>query len=191
MIAEKEQKELFEFEKPKRTFSGIGRIFSFPKSSFGITLSLERAIFISITIIMMMVVIYALGVERGKVLGRRLSASWPRQAQMLAPAVTIALPAKPTAQPIAAQGFTSPKDKTTIQPQAKDGSYTIVAATFSNKDAAQTEAERLKKNGFDAYLAKSDSYFQVRIGAYLSKEIGQKVLVRVRKIHKDAYFKLR
>ncbi|MDD5428839.1 MAG: hypothetical protein PHI58_06385 [Candidatus Omnitrophica bacterium] len=68
MDEEKFQKELFEFEKPKRFLPRLSDFF--PKADFErnviLTLTLDRAVIITIGIIMTMVVIYALGVESGK-----------------------------------------------------------------------------------------------------------------------------
>src|SRR3989338_2025093 len=59
------QKELFEFSPPKkRRFSGFGRLFK--SNDLVVRLSAERMVFILIASLMLMVVIYALGVERGK-----------------------------------------------------------------------------------------------------------------------------
>ena len=68
MDDEKYQKELFQFEKPKRLFPRLAKIL--PKADFEgrvlITFTLERIVFISIGILMIMVLTYALGVERGR-----------------------------------------------------------------------------------------------------------------------------
>jgi len=69
---DKPQKELFEFEKPKRRFRGFPNLF--PKADFGanfaVMLTLEKAVFIVIAVIMLLVVVFALGVERGKSITR-------------------------------------------------------------------------------------------------------------------------
>lgn len=172
MEEEKYQKELFEFEKPKRPFPRLGNIF--PKPDFegriSITFGLERLIFISIGIIMLMVIVFALGVERGKVAARTL----PRP-----PAIPIhgKLMAKPA--PEAVQDFSKP--------------YTIVAAAFRRKDTAMQEFNKLKREGFDVTLVQSDSYFQIRVGTYPDKDSAgsKKALARIRQFYKEAYFKLR
>ena len=70
MEEEHYQKELFEFDKPKRSFPRLTGIL--PKSDFdgkiAISLTLEKLIFIAIGIIMLMVIVFALGVEKGKAL---------------------------------------------------------------------------------------------------------------------------
>ena len=172
MEEEKYQKELFEFEKPKRSFPRLGNIF--PKPDFDgrilITFGLERLIFMSIGIIMLTVIVFALGVERGKVIARPLPRprAIPIQGKVMI---------KPT--PAAVQDFSRP--------------YTIVAAAFRRKDIAVQELNKLKRRGLDATLVQSDSYFQVRVGAYPDKDsVGsQKALAVIRQFYKDAYFKLK
>jgi len=189
MVDEKEQKELFEFEPPKRTFLRIGKIFPLPANNLGIKIPFERAIFISIGIIMALVVVYALGVERGKSMKLREIARLARQVK-----APVATPASPAPLKIASRPATvqvSVKNSEIVQPKPENGIYTIVVVTFSNQNMAQQEVVRLKKEGFDAYVAPSNSYFQVRIGSYPSKESGQKMLNKVRRVYKDAYFKVK
>ncbi len=163
-----EQKELFEFEKPKKPLFRIARILSFPKAGLGITVPVERAIFIIIGVILALVIVYALGVEKGKAMGTRVAiATQPK-----------GLKAVPAARPVA-------------QAPVAMNPYTIIAATFSNRVSAQEEINRLKRNGFDAYLVETNSHFQARVGSYPTRANAQAVLDRVRKTYKDAYLKLR
>lgn len=170
MEEEKYQKELFEFEKPKRSFPGLRKIFPRPdfEGRISITFGLERLIFISIGIIMLLVIVFALGVERGKAASGALPRPQPAQVKT----EKVAAPAVP-------QDFSKP--------------YTIVAAAFRRKDTAIQELNKLKREGFDATVVQSDSYFQVRIGAYPDKDsvLSKKALARIRQFYKDAYFKLR
>jgi len=68
MEEEKYQKELFEFEKPKKIFPRFANIFSRSEleKSFSVVLTLDKIILIAIGMIMLMVIIYALGVESGR-----------------------------------------------------------------------------------------------------------------------------
>jgi len=69
MQEERYQKELFiEFEKPKKPFSKINML---PGRDFTVILTLEKLVFLVIGIIMLLVVIYALGVERGRTIMRK------------------------------------------------------------------------------------------------------------------------
>jgi hypothetical protein len=71
------QKELFEeLQAPKRQPRRFGRLFQ--RGDFSISLNAERIVFVSIGIIMLLVVFFALGVERGKAVSANLSQSMRR-----------------------------------------------------------------------------------------------------------------
>jgi cell division protein FtsN len=184
---EERQKELFEFDKPKSAFSGIGRIFNLKKGDifenrFAITLSIERLIILSIAVIMFMVVTYALGVERGKAAIRNSPVVTVARAIVTTqPAISI--------KPVAPVVPVRPVAPVAVKPAAVNKPYTIVAVTFSSKDYAAIEAGKLKKNGFDAWVYPNNSYFQVRIGAYDTKESAQPVLNKLKRVYRDAYIK--
>lgn len=186
MEEEREQKELFEFQKPKRPLRGLGKIFSgaaFDGRRFALVLTLDRVIFISIGLIMLMVVIYALGVERGRSVNvKEAPPAMPRQ--LARPIVTPAAP-QVAAAPVAVAA------KSKQLPAYKP--YTIIAVTFSKSEWAANEASRLKKDGFDAYVSFSAPYYVVCIGAFGDKESpeSQQALKKVRRVYKDARFKLK
>ncbi|MFA6320690.1 MAG: SPOR domain-containing protein [Candidatus Omnitrophota bacterium] len=215
MDEEKYQKELFEFEKPKRFLPRLSDFF--PKADFErnviLTLTLDRAVFITIGIIMTMVVIYALGVESGK---SRSAATETEQQEAVAvtpvvvnaPVVNQAAPVQPARLPLPAKPAPAikaaalPVVKAQAQPvvsrpaaiinnRAKP--YTIVAVTLTRKDTALFEINKLKRQGIDAFIAQKGNYFQVCVGAYSDKTDAQsqKDLKKVRRLYKDAYLKLR
>ena len=49
----------------------------------------------------------------------------------------------------------------------------------------------MKKEGFDAYLAQNDPYFVVCVGGYSNRDAAQAVFLKIKRINKDAYIKLR
>ena len=177
MEEEKYQKELFEFEKPKSRLPRFGRIF--PRGNFAVTLGMEKLVLISIGIIIFMVIIYALGIERG----RRLGVAPVVQNRVI---VHAPLKASPVPQE---KAVTIPVKAPLIQGQAKP--YTIVAAAFTTRDKALEEADRLKKGSFDSFVAESAPYFLACVGAYADKESAKPTLGKIRKIYKDAYLKLK
>ena len=188
MDEEKYQKELFEFEKPKRFFPKLSNFF--PKADFErnvvFTLTLDRVVFIAIGILMIIVVVYALGVEAGKT-------KTPEVVQAAtAPAVPQSAVREPVKVPVAipAQVVTQ---KQPVRMPAPAKPYTILVATFTRKDNAVQEIEKLKNQGIAATLIQSGSYFQVNVGAYASKADaqGQKDLARIKRLYKDAYLKSR
>jgi hypothetical protein len=205
MEEEKYQKELFEFEQPKRSFSRLSEML--PKADFegrvAITISLEKLVFISIGIMMVLVVVYALGVESGK-------------SRANAPAVQAVkpLPAPPISQvqqnrvatipaknilntaPIvpAAKGMAPARQA--IQDQAKamalgkaSKPFTILAGTFTKRGNAEAASAALTKQGLNAVVTYSQFYYRVCVGAYSNGVEAERDLSRVKSIYKDAVLK--
>ena len=180
MEDERPQKELFPFETPKKRFSGLAGIFrkaGIDGSVFAITLKIDKLVFISIAIIMLMVIVYALGVERGR-------SAVPRQkpapiAVRSAPAVSAPeIKSEPEVETVAAV-------KETVKP------YTIAVASLSKKETAIEEAARMREIGFDTFVIYRKPFYVVCIGAFADKtsSASQKELIRVKRFSRDAYFK--
>jgi hypothetical protein len=196
----KDQKGLFEFEEPKKPFPKLTNILPKPdlEGRVAITLTLEKMVFISIGIIMAMVIVFALGVESGKSRRAAVRTQPPRQSappQKNAAQGTRGAAPIPAVQapPVTQKGFfnTAP-----VVPSAKAEApkpYTIVAATFSKKETAQAAAAFLNKEGFGASIAYSEPYYRVCVGAYADMygTQVQKDLVRIRRIYKDAFIRLK
>jgi hypothetical protein len=167
---------------------------------------------------MVMVVVYAFGVEAGKTKAEQTAVERVPAVQVAAPVVPIvassanvvrvqpitkappavkaqvmpvyAVKAQPIAKaPVAAVVKAQPVVK--VAPVAKP--YTIVAVTFARRDNAIQEIYKIKKLGYDAVLVQTGNYFMVCVGAYSDKTSpdGQKDLKKLRRFYKDAYLKLR
>jgi len=190
MENEQYQKELFqEFEKPKRPLSGFAKIFS--RTDFehrlALTVTLEQLIFILIGAIMVMVALYAVGVERGKALKNNAIAI-PTKKTTTVKAPTTAM------VKVAKEQYVQNGAAQKIPPaqEAVKAYYTIIAYSYSSKETAVLQANYLKKAGFDAYISQIGKYFTVCIGKFPTKEIADPILKRVQKsIRKDAYLKYR
>jgi len=200
------QKELFEFETQKKQPRRFGQFFQ--KADFTVSLNAERLVFTSIGVIMLLVVSFALGVERGKSVSsdqaeRNVQAITQAAAQPRISAVTQAQQAV-KAKPVNTAAVAMPKDK--IQPPAaqkarpsaqlqvtddKSKPYTIVAAAFSKEAFAVAEANRLKANGIEAFVYHGEPYYLACVGAFANKESAQKTLNKVKQIHRDAYVRVK
>ena len=189
MEEERLQRELFPFEPPKKRFSGFAGIFrkaGIDGSVFAITLKIDKLVFISIAIIMMMVIVYALGVERGRSVSPKPSA---------APIVQQAVPIKAAPVKITPEAKLQPAAETVV-PAVKDTvakPYTIAVASLSKKENAISEAAKMKSGGFESFVIYSQPYYVVCVGAFADKTsaASQKELARVKRLRRDAYFKQR
>lgn len=184
MENEKEQKELFEFKRPKKAFPMLRGILpkaDFDGRPFAIMLSIDKLIFICIGIIMLMVIMFALGVERGKSVTPKVSLPVAQQAI-----------AQQKTQPVKAQPVAVTTTVPKIVPVAANP-YSIVIMALTKNQTAQAEIEKAKKSGFNAFISYSTPYYLVCIGAFPNKEsvTAKQELIRVKRVYKDAYLKLR
>lgn len=190
---ERYQKELFEIEKPKRRFFRLDNIL--PKADFegriSITLSLENIIFISIGILMMLVVVYALGVENGKSKGLQPTVMLQNNPDSPKSSVSGKTKQAKVVPLERALITTAPevRKKDIVKTEALPGAFTILAATYTNRDSAVREVNRLKAAGFLPFIVRSNGYFRVCAGSYKDKNGSDAArdLKKLKRIHKDAY----
>ena len=214
MEEEKYQKELFEFEQPKRSFSKLTDIL--PKADFegrrSLTLTIEKAVFISIGVVMAMVVVYALGVESGR--SRSVSAAAPKRAPAKKAAVRqpsakkVSVPAiaqkeaaaagktiidtaqiKPSKQPAAAKDTAAPSRAAIAAAQP----YSIAAAAFRTRESAEASLVLLRKQDLSAFIMYQEPYYRVYVGVYDDRNDAKskRDLEKVRRVFKDAFIKKR
>lgn len=210
------QKELFEFDAPKKQPRKFGQLFQ--QADFAFSLTAEKIVFVSIGIIMLLVVSFALGVERGKAISVRTVEAKPAPAQAMVQAPAQRVQGQPTAaqvEPAAGQAQQPAQVKTAatnIKPKEKSPAaaakpaqnlskpadlankakpYTIVAAAFSKEVFATKELSRLKAGGFEPFVYYSEPYYLVCVGSFANKDSAQKVLNKVKQMHRDAYVRLR
>ena len=197
METEKYQKELFELESPRKSAARFGAVFT--RTDFAVTLTPEKLVFTAIGLMMLVVVSFALGVEKGKsaAYAKSVDPKATVNAVLAVPAVPVKLPQVPivAAKSVAATNIT-PK---VVPPPAvknkalfdKSKPYMIVAVTFSREDLAVRETGKLKAAGLDAFVYYGEPYFLACVGAFQSKEGAGEVLMKVKKMHRDAYVRLR
>lgn len=188
MEEEKYQKELFEnFEQPKKPFSKFTNLL--PKRDFegriALSLTLDKVVFSFIGMVMVMVLVFALGVENGK----------SRKTPKALPVVRAVVPAaaKPRPQQYDSGAAAKPLLQQPESAPLPTKPYTIVAATFSKKETAQAAAAFLIREGFSSAVVYSDPYYRVCVGTYAdmySTQV-QRDLAKVRRIYKDAFLRAR
>jgi len=198
METEKYQKELFEFDYPKKATARFGNIF--PRTDFAVTLTPEKMVFAAIGVIMLIVVFFALGVEKGRsaAYAKFMAVGTIARDNVPAPAAMVKLAAVPIAiaknsaatniTPKINSPLTAVKAKTVFD---KTKPYMVVAGAFSREDLALIEVGKLKKAGFEAFVYYGEPYYLASIGSFQSKDSAQGILNKVRQMHRDAYVRLR
>jgi len=187
MPDEQRQKDLFDDYGRQRKQSKRLQDMLPKKVSF--SFSLEHLVFLGIGAMMTMVLLFALGVEKGRrlVLGhdltKRTAISEPKRSEPETVLTARKEPLKKAEEAVKA-------DPAKL-PDRAEREYTIQTATFRRKASAEEEASRLKKDGFEPYVIAKGDFFQVCVGNFRNKEDADKHLVKLRLRYKDCFIKKR
>ncbi|MFQ5952061.1 MAG: SPOR domain-containing protein [Candidatus Omnitrophota bacterium] len=144
----------------------------------------EYTVIIAIGILILMIVAYAVGVERGKrIQAAQLAKERLPKAQVLE-----------NKRVTTTTRVTEPEKKEQAAPVAtktieKAQAYTIQLASFKNEDSARAEIVKLKKMGFKASFSKKGSWYQVYIGGYRNMEEALEARKKLVKYYKDCYIR--
>ena len=193
--AKERQGELFsEFE----TVSAKGPQYALRRNitlgkKIAINLSYENAVLLFIAFIMLAVVIFSLGVEKGKRAAAKVTA-----AAKETPAAPVAeAPARikeaEKITPGAPEKAEKTENKKPAPPPAKeeaaDRPYTIQIVALKDKAAAEREMARLKKEGYDAFIIPSDKWIQICVGRYANKKDSEKDFKELKNKYPSCYFR--
>ena len=195
--SEEKQRELFsEFE----TVSAKKGSHPFRKdAAFGkkITLkfSYENIILLSIGIIMLIVIFFSLGVEKGKKIAMRdKNIRFAEQAPEPAVKRGEAIIKKDEDAVVAAEKAVAPvaesyKEAEEAVREAPSKPYTIQVIAFKNEKNAVQEVERLKKSGYKAFIAPSGEWAQVCVGRYENREASKEDFTALKEKYPGCYFR--
>ena len=134
-----------------------------------IIVSYENVIFFVIGFIMSCVIVFSLGVEKGK---RQIDPASRKDD-------TVKIEA----------GREKNADTILAKKKIEGNEYIIQIAAFKKSSSAEEESARLKKEGYDARVKKSGVYYQVYVTGFMREENAQKLLEELRKKYKDCYMR--
>jgi len=156
-------------------------------------LSPEKIVFISIGIIMLMVLFFALGVEKGKSIAARIPVVKATSVAAVQPAISQSTVKMATANTAQTKAPLTPTSITSKNSAEFDNTkpYTVVAGAFSRQDFAAQEVNKLKSSGLEAFVYYAQPYYLACIGSFANKDSAKEVLSRVRQMRRDAYVRLR
>ena len=193
------QGELFEeLTKPKKNRAQKGEPIA-KQYRLALNISYEQLVFSVITLIMVMVLIFSLGVGRGRRLAalnspKRVEAapaaaeeSWPE----IEPKIQVS--SQPEAQP--RKPITGPPAEPMPQPaepiRGPSKPYTIQVATYSSKPNAKKELEKLRRRGLDSFIISGNGKYEVCVGEYVNKDNAAESIKRLKKDYKDCFLRRR
>jgi septal ring-binding cell division protein DamX len=187
------QKELFkEFESHKKRTRKKTSGSILPKNYILFNISYEQVIFISIGVIMLMVLVFSLGVERGKHLmpapAKKEKAASPEEKKEARKIEKIVSKKEPEAEEF--KSFQAPvitKEKKIVNAEL----FTIQIIAYRSKRSAQKELIRLGKKGYSPFIILGGGYYQICVGEYKSKRAAEKALSELKKSHPDSFIRKR
>ncbi|MEE8359658.1 MAG: SPOR domain-containing protein [Candidatus Omnitrophota bacterium] len=200
------QKELFnEFEAPKKRVKKKDSGSILPKNYILFNVSYEQVVFISIGVIMLMVLVFSLGVERGKGLNpeqAKASVNLPKTTSGIiegidkdkkikegeaAPPVTLVKKERPIAQ------RTEPKIPVLadVKKPIRSDLFTVQVIAYKSKRSAQKELVKLGKKGYSPFIILGGGYYQICVGEYKSRKEANKALSDLKKSHPGSFLRKR
>ena len=185
------QEELFkEFaqETPQRKKNPFAIGVSLAQRSFA--LSFEKLLFISMIAIVALVLVFAIGVERGKQLKIPIPEvrlvtplvtppeSEPQRTETISPKPPVAAMLEETKPAVA-----SVSKKPTLLTQG----YTLQIVTYRDKRSAEKIVSELRSKGYDSFVAPKGNFLAICIGKYPSLEDASKIAKSFRKQYPDCF----
>ncbi|MFH1995641.1 MAG: SPOR domain-containing protein [Candidatus Omnitrophota bacterium] len=188
MSANHFQKELFEdFENQRKP--SLRRFQAIVPLASSVNIPVERIVFAGIGVIMAMVVMFALGVEKGKTAAVR-EVQEPEKPARAAESVVV-MP-EPRLKPVIEIGVLEPNQADTTpvdKPGTPEPLYTIQAVTFKTRSAANRAIKSLENDGYQPYVKASGDYLQVCVGRYPTKQEAENDRAKLLKTFGDCYIK--
>ncbi len=198
------QKELFdEFKAPRRRI----RQQPYPpsKAHKALNISYEQVIFVGIAVIMLMVLVFSLGVERGKRL-----VSQPAAKKTVEPLKPAAVAQKPEPASVKPARDSSTKPLKPVEPEKpkavpppppaesraaaarKNTSiFTLQIVAYRSKRTAQKELKKLSEKGYDPFIITEGGYYQICVGEHRTKDELNKHLGELQKSYKGSFIRKR
>ncbi|MBI4355067.1 MAG: SPOR domain-containing protein [Candidatus Omnitrophica bacterium] len=156
-----------------------------------IPVPLEQGILGTIILLLVMVVTYALGVERGRGVRRGEEASNTEPAKPVMALATPPIPvqAAPVAIPVKAANRATPAARPVLASAASAAAapFTIQLATFSTPALAQRDLKKLERQGYHPFLMTSGKYVVLCVDHFATKAAASKRLAEFRKGYHDCF----
>jgi len=156
------QQEFFkEFKGPKSGIDKLREKYIPPKWPF-ITISIENLVFVAISIIMIIVLSFSLGVERGKRFGNT---------KIILPERNYAAIEKKISKPVSLKDNLDNTEAAEIKQEQgvirdKTARYTIQIVAYRDKGTAEKKVSSLREEKRSAFIIPENGLFQVCVGRY-------------------------
>ena len=144
----------------------------------------EYIVIAGIGMLVLVIIAYAVGVERGKRV--QLARSPERQARK---AQVVANKEVITVEKTVENAVKAPKPEIEPPIEETESNYMIQIASFKKQDAAKREVEKLERRGHNAAFKRSGSWYLVYTEGYRGMEEAKKAKKELAKYYKDCYIR--
>lgn len=157
---------------------------AFPGRFLRLKVAYEDLVFAALGLVLVMLAGFCLGVERGKGLGlpapSMAQASVGTAAAKPLPTVEASAPSPPAAVAAIA-----------VAPAGRSlgGGYAIQLATYAGAASAQTELQRLARQGTSCQVIRQGRYVELRAVGFPTRAEAEAALAGLRKTYRDAFIK--
>ncbi len=167
---DKKEKDLFEdFQAADKQIRKKVRL-NLPRLKNRVSLSYENIIFLAIGFVMASVILFSLGVEKGRNDSNGAKVVKHRSIK------------EEKAKKIV------PKKEIKKERSSQD-KYIIQLAAFKEKNSAKKELRQLEKDGYTGGIKKSGTYYQLYIAGFTRKKEAENVVKSLQEKYKDCYVK--
>ncbi|MBN3038833.1 MAG: SPOR domain-containing protein [Candidatus Omnitrophica bacterium] len=157
-----------------------------PKLSLGkiaLSLSYENIIILAIGMIMVLIVCYSLGVERGKDLAQANIKGLDASTQVTE-SETITKDEEKASQKEESEPLIK---KRKVKIAVTEPFYTIQVATFLKSSSVEKEVQRLKNKGYESFIVSKGKYTEICIGKYKHKNEAATDLKELKRLYGDCF----
>ncbi len=149
----------------------------------------EDLIFSGLSFVLLLLIGFCLGVERGK----RLMADPAQMVSMVPPQpkpIDLSLSMNRGSVPDLVRAATSHSILSDRQgTESSGGLYAIQLASYLDSKVAQEEVQHLRQRGFDARVVKQGKYYELRVVGYRARAEAMNALPLLRKTYQDGFIK--
>ncbi|MEI8350575.1 MAG: SPOR domain-containing protein [Candidatus Omnitrophota bacterium] len=164
-----------------------------------IILPLDTFILLCIVVVLLFIVAFSLGVEKGRKISyaaaekkeRIFSGSVPPDSGSTLQVLQSDIPTQTVPRPVTSSGSAPiKKEEPTVRvsekkTQVAGSRYVVQVATYYQENFAQEEVRKIKAKGVPAFLSKKNNFIAVFAGYFNSKEEAEKSMVVLKKTYRD------
>ena len=161
-----------------------------------VRIPVEHIVMTAIGVLVLMIISFAVGVERGKRIAVVESGSVRKMVEPKSVGAGFAGEPRETVEPAPLRKTVTPapeavpvEEEEEIAPEPPASVYIVQLASFKSRYSASEEIDRLKREGVDARLKRTGAWYQVHAAGYQTIDEARKAKQQLRDRYPDCYIR--